>query len=68
MVVISQPMQSSPTLTCRTSTRISCPRMAEAKRLERKRFSCSVISFFWGVDKAVREASPPHSLSGRRLS
>ena len=33
----------------------------EAKRLERKRFSCSVISFFWGVDKPYRQL-PPHTL------
>jgi phytoene desaturase len=33
----------------------------EAKRLERKRFSCSVISFFWGVDKPYPEL-PPHTL------
>jgi phytoene desaturase len=33
----------------------------EAKRLERKRFSCSVISFFWGVDKPY-EQLPPHTL------
>jgi phytoene desaturase len=33
----------------------------EAKRLERKRFSCSVISFFWGVDKPYTEL-PPHTL------
>jgi phytoene desaturase len=33
----------------------------EAKRLERKRFSCSVISFFWGVDKAYANL-PPHTL------
>jgi phytoene desaturase len=33
----------------------------EIKRLERKRFSCSVISFFWGVDKPY-ENFPPHTL------
>jgi len=33
----------------------------EAIRLERKRFSCSVISFFWGVDKPYTEL-PPHTL------
>jgi phytoene desaturase len=27
------------------------PNDREAKRLSRKRFSCSVISFFWGVDR-----------------
>jgi phytoene desaturase len=33
----------------------------EAKRLARKRFSCSVISFFWGVDKVYRQLNP-HTL------
>lgn len=33
----------------------------EAERLSRKRFSCSVISFFWGVDKPYRQL-PPHTL------
>ena len=37
------------------------PQDGEAKRLERKRFSCSVISFFWGVDKPY-EKLPPHTL------
>jgi phytoene desaturase len=37
------------------------PNDGEAERLERKRFSCSVISFFWGVDKPY-EAIPPHTL------
>jgi phytoene desaturase len=37
------------------------PRDNEVKRLERKRFSCSVISFFWGVDKPYRKL-PPHTL------
>jgi len=32
-----------------------------AKSLVRKRFSCSVISFFWGVDKTY-ETLPPHTL------
>jgi len=32
-----------------------------AKALARKRFSCSVISFFWGVDKTY-EALAPHTL------
>ncbi len=32
-----------------------------AKRLSRKRFSCSVISFFWGVDKQL-PSLPPHTL------
>jgi len=39
-----------------------CPKgREEAKRLERKRFSCSVVSFFWGVDKAYANL-PPHTL------
>jgi phytoene desaturase len=33
----------------------------EAERLSRKRFSCSVISFFWGVDKPYTQL-PPHTL------
>ena len=37
------------------------PQDQEVKRLERKRFSCSVISFFWGVDKPY-EKLPPHTL------
>lgn len=37
------------------------PQDREVKRLERKRFSCSVISFFWGVDKPF-EKLPPHTL------
>ena len=32
-----------------------------AKSLARKRFSCSVVSFFWGVDKAY-PALAPHTL------
>jgi phytoene desaturase len=32
-----------------------------AKQMERKKFSCSVISFFWGVDKAYPNL-PPHTL------
>jgi phytoene desaturase len=32
-----------------------------AKKLARKRFSCSVISFFWGVDKPYETLSP-HTL------
>ena len=37
------------------------PKHREADRLSRKRFSCSVISFFWGVDKTY-EALSPHTL------
>jgi phytoene dehydrogenase-like protein len=29
------------------------PPDGQAKRLARKRFSCSVVSFFWGVDKQI---------------
>jgi phytoene desaturase len=32
-----------------------------AETMARKRFSCSVISFFWGVDKKY-ESLPPHTL------
>jgi phytoene desaturase len=37
------------------------PKDGLAKSLSRKRFSCSVISFFWGVDKPY-ENLPPHTL------
>jgi phytoene desaturase len=37
------------------------PEQAKAARLARKRFSCSVISFFWGVDKPYKQL-PPHTL------
>ena len=37
------------------------PQDGETERLERKRFSCSVVSFFWGVDRTY-ENLPPHTL------
>jgi len=37
------------------------PQDGMVDRLERKRFSCSVISFFWGVDKRY-DALGPHTL------
>ncbi len=37
------------------------PSDEQAERLARKRFSCSVISFFWGVDRPY-EALGPHTL------
>ena len=37
------------------------PQDGQAKKLARKRFSCSVISFFWGMDK-LYETLPPHTL------
>jgi phytoene desaturase len=37
------------------------PHDREAERLSKKRFSCSVISFFWGVDKPYPQL-PPHTL------
>jgi len=37
------------------------PNDSESRRLERKRFSCSVISFFWGLDKPF-EKLPAHTL------
>jgi phytoene desaturase len=37
------------------------PQDGMVKALARKRFSCSAISFFWGVDKTV-EALGPHTL------
>jgi len=37
------------------------PEDGRARRLENKRFSCSVISFFWGTKKRY-ESLPPHTL------
>ncbi|WKZ35122.1 MAG: phytoene desaturase family protein [Anaerolineales bacterium] len=37
------------------------PQDGEARKLSRKRYSCSVISFFWGMDKPY-ETLPPHTL------
>ena len=37
------------------------PPNGETKNLMRKRYSCSTISFFWGVDKPYPEL-PPHAL------
>lgn len=37
------------------------PQDRRAEKLKRKRYSCSVISFFWGVDKPY-ETLPPHTL------
>lgn len=37
------------------------PQNGQADKLNRKRFSCSVISFFWGMDKPYEEL-PPHTL------
>jgi phytoene desaturase len=37
------------------------PQDGQIKKLARMRYSCSVISFFWGVDK-VYETLPPHTL------
>lgn len=37
------------------------PQDGTADRLEHKRFSCSVVSFFWGVDKTY-ETLAPHTL------
>jgi phytoene desaturase len=37
------------------------PPDGQAEQLARKRYSCSVISFFWGVDRAY-EALGPHTL------
>jgi len=34
------------------------PKDAEAVRLSQKRYSCSVISFFWGMDKTYETLSP----------
>jgi len=37
------------------------PQDGQAGKLARKRYSCSVISFFWGVDRPY-ESLPPHTL------
>lgn len=37
------------------------PQDGQVKKLARKRYSCSVISFFWGVDKPYK-ALKPHTL------
>jgi hypothetical protein len=37
------------------------PQDGQAERLARKRFSCSVISFFWGVDKTYHSFPRIHS-------
>ena len=37
------------------------PQDDQARKLDRKRYSCSVISFFWGMDKTY-ETLPPHTL------
>jgi phytoene desaturase len=37
------------------------PQDEHAKKLDGKRYSCSVISFFWGLDKPY-ESLPPHTL------
>ncbi len=34
------------------------------KSLARKRYSCSVLSFFWGVDKPYPSSWPPHPVPG----
>jgi phytoene desaturase len=37
------------------------PQDEQVRKLNRKRYSCSVISFFWGMDKPY-ETLPPHTL------
>jgi phytoene desaturase len=37
------------------------PQDGQVKKLNRKRYSCSVISFFWGLDQTY-ETLPPHTL------
>jgi phytoene desaturase len=37
------------------------PKSGYARRLERKRYSCSTISFFWGVDRTYPQLAP-HTL------
>jgi phytoene desaturase len=33
-----------------------------ARRMDRKRYSCSTFSFFWGLDKVYPELTGPHTL------
>ena len=54
-------MWSWPMRICPMFIRICFRRMGWSRHLSRKRFSCSVISFFWGVDKTY-EALGPHTL------
>jgi phytoene desaturase len=37
------------------------PPNGTARKMQKKRYSCSVISFFWGVDKSYPQL-PPHTL------
>jgi len=37
------------------------PQDGQAEKLAHKRYSCSVVSFFWGLDKTY-ESLPPHTL------
>jgi phytoene desaturase len=37
------------------------PQDGQGKKFDKKRHSCSVVSFFWGVDK-LYDSLPPHSL------
>ena len=46
---------------CLTCTSTCFRRTGWPKALSRKRFSCSVISFFWGVDKTYEDLGP-HTL------
>jgi hypothetical protein len=43
------------------------PNDGQAKKLARKRYSCSVISFFWGWTRPYETAPAAHPLPGRRL-
>jgi len=38
------------------------PESNRARQIMKKRFSCSTISFFWGVDKVYSEIESPHTL------
>ena len=37
------------------------PQDGQTRKLDRKRYSCSVVSFFWGLDKPYKTL-PPHTL------
>ena len=49
------------TPTCPTCISAFCPTEGLAKAMARKQFSCSAISFLWGVDRTY-DALGPHTL------
>ena len=57
----ARPTSCSPTRICPTCISAFYRADGTAKSLLRKQFSCSAISFFWGVDKTY-DALSPHTL------